>query len=142
MRNVVFVSLNGNIIEISNKLFHKNNFFLKYLNKFCGYFVPRDNNKVNVWLTLGLYNKHNLMVYNKMDKAFIVIYEPSIDGEFWNNLKKSYQQLKKISKNVCMISIDVKKIEHKKSLLMWCIEHDNMQFFEIKEQEGISLNNL
>ncbi len=142
MHNTVFVSLNGNIIEISNKLFHKNNFFLKYLNKFCGYFVQRNDNKVNVWLTLGLYNKHNLMVYNKMDKAFIVIYEPSMDGEFWNNLKKSYQQLKKISKNISMISLNVKKIEQKKSLLMWCIEHNNMEFIEIEEKDGISLNNL
>ena len=46
MRNVVFVSLNGNVIEISNKLFHKNNFFLKYLNKFCGYFVPKDDKRI------------------------------------------------------------------------------------------------
>lgn len=142
MHNTVFVSLNGNIIEISKKLFHKNNFFLKYLNKFCGYFVPRNDNKVNVWLTVGLYSNHNLMVYNKMDKAFIVIYEPSMDGEFWNNLKKSYQQMKKISKNISMISLNVKKIEQKKYLLKWCIEHNNMQFIEIEEKDGISLNNL
>ena len=77
-----------------------------------------------------------------MDKAFIVIYEPSMDGEFWNNLKKSYEQLKKVSKNISMISIDVKKIEQKKSLLMWCIEHNNMQFIEIEEKYGISLKNL
>ena len=142
MRNVVFVSLQGNVIEISNKLFHKNNFFLKYLNKFCGYFVPKDNKKINIWLTIGLYSKHNLMVYDKMDKAFIIVYEPSMDGEFWNNLKKNYEQLKKVSKNISMISIDVKKIEQKKSLLMWCIEHDNMQFIELKEQNGICLHNL
>jgi len=142
MRNVVFVSLQGNVIEISNKIFHKNNFFLKYLNKFCGYFVPKDNKKINIWLTVGLYSKHNLMVYDKMDKAFIIVYEPSIDGEFWNNLKKNYEQLKKVSKNISMISIDVKKIEQKKSLLMWCIEHNNMQFIELKEKDGISLNNL
>ena len=142
MRNVVFVSLHSNIIEISNKLFYKNNFFLKYLNKFCGYFIPRNDNKVNVWLTVGIYNNHNLMVYDKIDKAFIVIYEPSMDGVFWDNLKKKYQQLKKISKNISMISIDIKKIEQKKSLLMWCIEHNNMQFIELKEKDGISLNNL
>ena len=142
MRNVVFVSLNGNVIEISNKLFHKNNFFLKYLNKFCGYFVPKDDKRINVWLTVGLYNKYNLMIYDRMDKAFIVVCEPSMDGEFWNNLKKNYEQLKKVSKNISMISLDIKKIEQKKSLLMWCIEHDNMQFIELKEQDGICLNNL
>jgi hypothetical protein len=142
MRNVVFVSLNGNVIEISNKLFHKNNFFLKYLNKFCGYFVPKDDKRINVWLTVGLYSKYNLMVYDRMDKAFIVVCEPSMDGEFWNNLKKNYEQLKKVSKNISMISLDIKKIEQKKSLLMWCIEHDNMQFIELKEQDGICLNNL
>ncbi len=142
MRNVVFVSLNGNVIEISNKLFHKNNFFLKYLNKFCGYFVPKDDKRINVWLTVGLYSKYNLMVYDRMDKAFIVVCEPSMDGEFWNNLKKNYEQLKKVSKNISMISLDIKKIEQKKSLLMWCIEHNNMQFIELKEQDGICLNNL
>ena len=142
MRNVVFVSLNGNVIEISNKLFHKNNFFLKYLNKFCGYFVPKDDKRINVWLTVGLYSKYNLMVYDRMDKAFIVVCEPSMDGEFWNNLKKNYEQLKKVSKNISMISLDIKKIEQKKSLLMWCIEHDNTQFIELKEQDGICLNNL
>ena len=142
MRNVVFVSLTGNVIEISNKLFHKNNFFLKYLNKFCGYFVPKDDKRINVWLTVGLYSKYNLMVYDRMDKAFIVVCEPSMDGEFWNNLKKNYEQLKKVSKNISMISLDIKKIEQKKSLLMWCIEHDNMQFIELKEQDGICLNNL
>ena len=142
MRNVVFVSLNGNVMEISNKLFHKNNFFLKYLNKFCGYFVPKDDKRINVWLTVGLYNKYNLMVYDRMDKAFIVVCEPSMDGDFWNNLKKNYEQLKKVSKNISMISLDVKRIEQKKSLLMWCIEHDDLQFIEIKEQDGIFLNNL
>ena len=48
MRNVVFVSLNGNVIEISKKIFHKNNFFLKYLNKFCGYFVPKDDKRISI----------------------------------------------------------------------------------------------
>ena len=131
MRNIVFIALNKNVYDVSKVLFQRNKFFLKYLNTFCGYFVPRDDSKINVWITAGLYNKHNLMVYDKIDKAFLVVSDiDNIDSDFWNNLKISYNQLKKISKNVCMISINVKKVEIKKSLLMWCIEHNDMEFVE------------
>jgi hypothetical protein len=131
MRNVVFIALNKNVYDVSRVLFQRNNFFLKYLNTFCGYFVPKDDPKINVWITAGLYNKHNLMVYDKIDKAFLVVSEiDNIDSEFWNNLKISYSQLRKISKNICMISINIKKVEIKKSLLMWCIEHNDMEFIE------------
>lgn len=132
MRNFVFISLNKDIFNNSKILFEKNKFSLKYLNKYCGYYICRTDPKLNIWITAGIYNKHNLMVYDKIEKAFLVISEDcNIDSEFWNNLKISYGQLKKISKKISMISIDNQKTNIKRSLLQWCIENNNMEYIEV-----------
>jgi len=132
MRNFVFISLNKDIFNNSKILFEKNKFSLKYLNKYCGYYICRTEPKLNIWITAGIYNKHNLMVYDKIEKAFLVISEDcTIDSEFWNNLKISYGQLKKISKKISMISIDNQKTNIKRSLLQWCIENNNMEYIEV-----------
>lgn len=141
MHNVVFVDLNKDIVNTSKLLFDRNKFSLKYLNKFCGYYVPRKNNKVNIWITVGIHNQHNLMVYAKMDKAFLVLSGSNTDTDFWNNLKISYNQLKKVSKNISMISIGIEKIALKRSLLQWCIEHDNMQYIELSKT-SLDIDNL
>jgi hypothetical protein len=139
MRNVVFIDLNKNIFNTSEKLFNKNKFSLKYLNKFCGYLVPKENTKINVWITIGLNNKHNLMVYDKIDKAFLVVSDAS---DIWNDLKITYNQLKKKSKNIVMISLNIEKIEQKRSLLKWCIENNNISFIEINKDDDLSIDKL
>mgnify|MGYP005650708917 CR=1 FL=1 len=91
---------------------------------------------MHILLTRPLEDSHELILKFKT-LGHKVSHIPLINIE-----GKNYEQLKKVSKNISMISLDIKKIEQKKSLLMWCIEHDNMQFIELKEQDGICLNNL
>lgn len=142
MRNVVFVVVNKNVYEVSKVLFQRNKFFLKYSNSFCGYFIPKENPKINIWVTTGIYNKHNLMVFDKVDKGVIVISKESFsENDFWNNLKKNYDQLRKISKKISIILVDIEKKNFKQNILQWCIEHNNMECKELTNK-GISLDNL
>ena len=81
------------------------------------------------------------MVFDKVDKGVIVISNESFsENEFWNNLKKNYNQLRKISKKISIILIDIEKKNFKQNILQWCMEH-NMECKELTNK-GISLDNL
>ena len=79
------------------------------------------------------------MVYDKIDKAFLVVSDAS---DIWNDLKITYNQLKKKSKNIVMISLNIEKIEQKRSLLKWCIENNNISFIEINKDDDLSIDKL
>ena len=141
MYNILILDLNRDIKNCVNSLFDKKNFKLVYANEKCAFLKMHKSNYINIWITFDVYDKHNLMTFNKLDKCYIYVPYKEINNMI-QDLNTAYLQLSKETKNIIMVTKVQKEVENivlKKKLLIWCIEniHGKVPFVELKHNESM-----
>lgn len=123
MQNIVFIDINE-CIEKSVKHILNSQLDLKYINPKCAVLKHVEKRNLNIWITIGLYNKYNLMTYNHVHSGYLLVYD-TFDCNFsiLNKLNNVYNQLIKKTSNIEVIMITSKEpnISFKKDILKWCI---------------------
>lgn len=141
MYNILILDLDKDIKNCISSLFDKKNFKLVYANENCAFLKLHNSSYINIWITSDVYDKHNLMTYNKLDKCYIYVpYKET--NTIIQDLHNAYIQLSKETKHIIMVTKvqrDVENIALKKKLLIWCIEnvHGKIPFVELKHNESM-----
>ena len=143
MYNILIIDLNKDIKNCVDSLFDKKYFKLVYANNNCAFLKMHNSGYINIWITFNVYDKHNLMTYNKLDKCYIYVpYKETVFSSLIANLDNAYVQLSKQTKNITMLTSTSKENENtvlKKKMLIWCIEnvHGKVPFVELKQNENM-----